>query len=174
MVYRRTEKRRTLLSRRPRVGLVVLLLLCLSMLRSPAALRAAPRDTLPAGWNIVQVKPGVATPVPVYVWNFAKGAYDSLPAGALVFGPCWAFLGAASDFPLIEDSATVTIAVEAPPGTWVMLYNPTTQTVPVVGADAVYAYSPTAGYGALSDALPARTGGWARIGREGRLRFANP
>jgi PKD repeat protein len=129
-------------------------------------------------------------------WNLIAGG-AGLPSSSIAAGP-YAFPAGASDYqtltagqPLqsgagywVDLSASTTVSLPdtsssqssepLPAGQWVLIGNSTGSSLTVTGADAVYAYNPTAGTYQQATTLSAGQGAWAYSASGATASFGRP
>jgi len=144
---------------------VLALPLALMLARPAAALAREQRAvTYHAGWSIVAGPEGTrfaGAEGPLYALGPDDAGYVALPAGtpAMAGAGYWAYFPLARTLTLAE--GTLHIAVDLPPGKWVLIGNPSgTRVLPVIGADAVFTYNPLDGPRYTGQLLPGQ-GAWA-------------
>jgi len=117
--------------------------------------------SLPPGWNLIGGAEGASltgTPGPLYTYQ--GGGYQIVNAGTGLQPGLgyWAYLptGGSLTLPVVPLQAQ---SIPLPPGQWVMIGNPSSSPVQVLGGDVVYTYSPVSNY-QITNTLQPGEGAW--------------
>jgi len=121
--------------------------------------------TLSPGWNLVAGPNGQTYPQaanPLYTFQAGDTNYETISntTGISAGKGYWAYFSSTQQV-TCQGSATLPFSISVPAGQYIMIGNPSaTNTVTVIGADAVYTYDPVAGQYVSTTTLRPCQGAW--------------
>lgn len=133
--------------------------------------------TYHAGWNLVAAPRGTrytGALGPLYAFFAGDSAYRGIPAGtgSIDGAGYWAYFVSDTRVPINAGSGRF-YSVLAPPGTWVLIGNEnSTESMRVLGADAVYIWDSQTGAFQATGTLQPGQGAWALMGHAGEIAVA--